>query len=450
MTRIAVVGLGKLGSCMAAVFAAKGFRVTGVDTNPDTVAAVNAGRAPLQEPDLQDIITRGRQNLRATTRVADAVQNADVTFIVVPTPSEADGRFSLVHVREAARSVGEALRNAGDYHVVAVTSTVLPGSCEHGVLPVLEKASGKRCGGGFGLCYNPEFIALGSVISDFTHPDLVLIGESDGRAGDTLAGIYQRTCENAPEIARMSFASAELTKVALNSFVTTKISFANTLVAMCEALPGAHVDQVCRALGRDRRIGSRYLRGGLGYGGPCFPRDSVAFAAMARNLGQRAPIAEATDVVNTGVVDRTVEVVRRHAERGARVAVLGLAYKPGTLILERAQGAVIAQRLVAEGRSVTVFDRMATPPAAWGVAVAATPEDAIAAADVVVLTAADSDLAAVATRALARRGTPAVLIDCWRQVVPGTLPGVVRHVPLGVGATTNEGVERLKALWSEG
>jgi UDPglucose 6-dehydrogenase len=438
---------------MAACFAAKGWEVAGVDVNAETVDALNAGRAPVPEPGLQELLDRAGGRLRATHVHADAVAGADLTFVVVPTPSLADGRFSLEFVRPAIRAIGEALRGRREPHVVVLTSTVLPGSMEFGVQPVLEDAARRKLGDRLGLVYNPEFIALGTVVRDFLAPDLVLIGESGTAAGARVAAVYDRVCENRPPVARMNFASAELAKIALNSFVTTKISFTNMLVELCEALPGADVDAVCGALGHDSRIGSRALRGGLGYGGPCFPRDSVALAALARALGHPAAIAEAADRVNDQVVPRVTARIREHLPPGGRTAVLGLAYKAGTPIVERAHGIAIARELAQRGGDVVVWDAIANGAAhavlgdrvAW----AESAEDALRDADVAVLAALDPELAARVARELAHRTKSLSLIDCWRLLDEASLPAAVRRVAVGVGETTLARRERLRALWTD-
>jgi UDPglucose 6-dehydrogenase len=322
---------------------------------------------------------------------------------------------------------------------------------EHGVRPVLEEAAGRRCGADLGLCYNPEFIALGSVVHDFLHPDLVLIGQSDPWAGAAVADVYRRTCADAPEIVPMSFASAELAKVGLNAFVTTKISFANMLVELCEELPGADADDVCRALGRDRRIGARALRGGLGYGGPCFPRDSVALAALARALGRPAAIPEAVDRVNHGVVERVLAHVTRAVPAGGRAAVLGIAYKAGTPIVECSHALAIARGLAAAGIAVIVHDGMAAvaarPALGEAVAWADTPAACVAEADVAVLASSDAGLAAALVAALRDRTRPLTVVDCWRLLDDGDLPPSVRRVALGVGEASPARRERLRALW---
>jgi len=238
---------------MAAVFAEKGHEVVGVDARPEAVEAVNSGLAPVAEPELQDYIARNSQRLSATLKIEEAVSATDVTFIIVPTPSNEDGSFSLRYVLEVAEPIGRALRKKPGFHLVVLSSTVMPGSTGSALLPALEKSSGKRCGQDFGLCYNPEFIALGSVIHDMLHPDLVLIGESDERSGKLLASLHQGVCNNTPDIRRMNYVNAELTKLSVNTSVTTKISYANMLAEVCESLEDADVNVVTSALGWSSR-----------------------------------------------------------------------------------------------------------------------------------------------------------------------------------------------------
>src|SRR5439155_4323074 len=193
-----IVGLGKLGASMAAAIASRGYRVIGVDVDHDAVEALNAGRAPVQETGLEDLIAANRARVCATTSHREAILESDVTFVIVPTPSDESGAFSLQHASSAFDQIGAALADKKGYHLVVLTSTVLPGSTRHGLLPILEQRSGKVCGRDFGVCYGPEFIALGSVIHDFLHPDFTLIGEFDARAGDRLAAAYAEILPGAP------------------------------------------------------------------------------------------------------------------------------------------------------------------------------------------------------------------------------------------------------------
>jgi len=257
------------------------------------------------------------------------VHGSDITFIIVPTPSGTDRLFSNKFVIAAVRSIGEALRAKSTRHVVVVTSTVMPGSTGGEIMAALEEASGLKVGPALGLAYNPEFIALGTVVRDMLRPDFILIGESDAQTGELLEGIYRRCCDNEPTIRRMGFVNAELTKISVNTYVTTKISYANMLAEMCDKLPGADVDVVSTAVGSDTRVGAKYIKGAIGYGGPCFPRDNKAFAALGRTLGVRCDLAEATDAINDHQLQRLIGAVQAHTTSTKRVGILGLSYKAG-------------------------------------------------------------------------------------------------------------------------
>jgi len=355
--RISVIGLGKLGLCLAAVLADRGFKVVGVDVDKQKVAAVMAGRSPIYEPGLEALLGSNRTSLTATTDYDAAVRGTEATFVVVPTPSTKSGEFSLEYVKPVMGILGKALVKKPTYHLVVLTSTVTPGSMDEVVLPTLEKTSGKKGGRDFGLCYNPEFIALGDVVKGLLTPDFVLVGESDPAAGDMLAEIQLRTCANGTPIARMSFMNAEVAKIAVNSFVTMKMSFANTLAEICERVPGGDVDAITRAIGMDRRIGSAYLRGAIGYGGPCFPRDNVAFAAFAKRIGVDAALARATDKVNRRQVRRIVKLIENHGiAPPSKIGVLGFTYKPNTNVTEASQGLMLAEALARKGYRVHAYD----------------------------------------------------------------------------------------------
>ena len=269
--KVSVVGLGRLGSPLLAVLASKGFDVIGVDQNPANVAAVRDGRAPVTEPGLQELFNQARSRIHATENTREAVAASDVTFVVVPTPSMADASFSNSYVIAAIEEIGAALRGANRYHLVVITSTVMPGSTGGPLRDILERSAGRRVSEGLGLCYNPEFVALGSVVQDMLHPDLILIGESDAYAGDVLTSVHSAVCENRPPIRRMNLINAEIAKIAVNSFVTTKISFANMISGICERLPDADATTVAAAIGCDSRIGSKYLTPALGLRRSVFP-----------------------------------------------------------------------------------------------------------------------------------------------------------------------------------
>jgi UDPglucose 6-dehydrogenase len=413
--RIAVVGLGKLGGPLAAVLASKGNEVLGIDVNPEPVRLINEERAPVEEPGLQKLVSASGQRLTATTDLAAAAE-AEVSILLVPTPSDERGAFSNEYVLSAIEEIGRGLAASADYHVVVVASTVMPGSCDAELRPALERASGRRVGEALGLCYSPEFIALGNVIRDMLEPDMVLIGESDQRAGEVLEVLYGGVCENEPPFRRMSLVNAELTKIAVNTYVTMKISYANALADMCERLQGADVDVVTNALGLDTRIGPKYLRGAIAYGGPCFPRDNKAFAVLARDLGAEPLLAEATDAVNVAQVDRLARVVQSRLESGDAVGILGLAYKPDTGVVDESPGIALARLLGQAGYAVYVYDPVALDaalPAIGGVAQGCSSvAEVLERSDIVVITTPWPEFAELPITAF-KASHPAV-VDCWR------------------------------------
>ncbi|MBI4402776.1 MAG: UDP-glucose/GDP-mannose dehydrogenase family protein [Deltaproteobacteria bacterium] len=438
---VSVIGLGKLGMPIAGCIARRGFTTIGTDIDQEKVAALNGKSCPLFEPGLEALLTDARHNLRGSPSVVEAIKETDLSLIIVPTPSNPDGGFSLRYVENCLTEVGKALREKKAFHVVALVSTVMPGSMERQLKPFLEKCSGKTCGVDFGFCYNPEFVALGSVIRDFLNPPFILIGESDPQAGKRLAQFYETVCENKPPIARMNWVSAEITKLSLNAFVTTKISFANMLTRLCDRVPGADIDKITTALGFDKRISPHYLSGGTSFGGPCFPRDNVAMSTFATLLGETAPISEATHRFNHAYVEWLAEKANSFAGATGRVGILGIAYKPGTDVVEQACGLLLARQLVSQGVTVSTYDPIAMDGARHqlGAAVefARTARECIDKSDVVVVTTQAPEFTQMKLIDFARRPARHV-IDCWRIYrLQAQNPGVI-YVGLGCGLATAE------------
>jgi UDPglucose 6-dehydrogenase len=419
------------------VLASKGHQVVGFDVNPDFVRALSAGKAPVEEPGLQSLIDASSGRLTATADCEQAVLASELSFVVVPTPSDSKGGFSNKYVLSAVTAIGRALRKKPGYHVVTITSTVMPGSTGGEIRRALEESSGRTVGKDVGLCYNPEFIALGSVVRDMLYPDMLLVGESDARAGDVLEAIYKTACEKNPPLMRMNWVNAELTKISINTYVTTKISYANMLADMCERLEGADVDVVTAALGMDTRIGKKYLTGALGYGGPCFPRDNVAFAVLARSIGARADIAEATDRLNRHQIDRLAQISLRLLDSRSRVGVMGLSYKPETGVIEESQGVALAARLSQARKEVYVHDPMALPGAMAVLQDKVVPlnsaEECVKAVDVLVITTPWPQFKVVPHAAFERKGARLQVLDCWRILPREQLAAVADIHYLGVG-----------------
>jgi UDPglucose 6-dehydrogenase len=437
LPRVSVVGLGKLGAPLAAVLASRGFTVIGLDVNKTLVDSMNAGKMPIVEPQLNELIAANRERLSATMDANEAIQKSDASFVIVPTPSDSTGFFSNRFVLQAMETLGKALKNKQGYHMVVITSTVMPGTTGTEIKAALEAASGRKVGPDLGLCYNPEFIALGSVVRDMLFPDSILIGESDAKAGDVLQTIYLQMCEKKPPVQRMNFVNAELTKISVNTYVTTKISYANMLADICDRIPGADVDAVTKALGADTRIGAKYLKGAMGYGGPCFPRDNVAFAAFARKIGARADVAEATDRINNFQVERLSTLVSKFAKAGTRIAILGLSYKPHTPVVEESHSVKLAARLADAGYVVTVHDPLAQEAAMAvlgdKVVGASSIEGAVLECDLLIVATGWPQYKEVAPAWCKRDGQRLTVLDLWRTLPAEKFEEVADLLYLGSG-----------------
>lgn len=452
-TKVSVIGLGKLGASMAAAFGSRGFDVIGVDVNERSVNLVNEGHAPVQETDLEQYISDYKSRIRATMSHEEAVLNSDISFVIVPTPSDDKGSFSLQYAAWAFKELGKALRKKSGYHNIVLTSTVLPGATRYGLLPILERESGKKGGEDFGLCYSPEFIALGSIIRDFLNPDFTLVGEIDDRAGSMLESVYLQTMLNNPPCKRMSLENAELTKISVNTFVTTKITFANMLADLCEKVPGGNVDVVTDALGTDSRIGRKYLTGALGYGGPCFPRDNVALSYIAREIGSRAELAETTDKYNRSMAERIAEKLKPIIKDGVTTAVLGLSYKPHSHVVEESQGVYLANALSQAGARVVAYDPLANESAnaelKGKVLILDSAEKCLEQAEVVLITTADPQFKTLTYSNFNPEFSKITVVDFWR-ILRGELEGKanIEYIPVGCSREDDANGAHLRELWS--
>ena len=449
-TKVSIVGMGKLGSSMAAAFADKGFNVIGVDINPESVDNINRGIPPVEETGLVDLFVKNSTRLRATLNLEEAILGSDISFVVVPTPSLPDGGFSLEYVRTAFSAIAKALSQKSEYHLVVLTSTVLPGSTSQILLPLLASESGKEPGSDFGLCYSPEFIALGSIVRDFLNPDFTLIGELDDRSGRALEELYQGVVENGAPSARMSLENAELAKLAVNTFVTTKIAFANMLASICERLPGGDVDVVSHALGMDTRIGRKYLTGALGYGGPCFPRDNAALSQLAQSLGINASLSEATDAMNRSRVSLLVRDIESQLTPESTVAVLGLAYKPDSYVTEESQGLEMAEYFSNRGFEVLAYDPLSKSMihqfSDWNFTVMESVWECIDRADIVIVSTPDPCFATLNEEDFCGGSGTKVVYDAWRILRKLEGSENVEYFAIGLGRSLEEDASEFRSI----
>jgi nucleotide sugar dehydrogenase len=343
---IGVIGIGKLGLCFALNLEAVGYKVSGFDISPKYVAILQQRQLRSHEPGVEAML-RNAQHFHPTDD-CEALLASDIRlfFVVVATPSLPDGGYDHSQVD----FVLERFKAAGRKDFVrdiVVMCTTMPGYCDQAAQG-LEEINCR-------LSYNPEFIAQGTIIRDQQYPDQVLIGEADEEAGDAIQAVYERMCRNTPSYCRMSRLSAEITKLATNCFLTTKISFANSIGDLA-LKAGAEPDKILAAIGADKRIGGRYLGYGFGYGGPCFPRDNRALGKFGEEIGMEVLISKATDEVNRRHLEFQLTQYLAQYPANATIVFDTVTYKPGTTILEESQQLALALRLAQAGRRVRVRD----------------------------------------------------------------------------------------------
>ena len=364
MRAISVVGTGYVGLSTAVCFAARGYNVIASTYDVDKIRLINDKIPPFYEPMLADLLTRGIEsgNLKAIYGREEAILKTDVTFVTVGTPELADGSIDLTFVKKACEEIGRALRKKDEYHLVAIKSTVTPGTTNGVVKPMLEAESGKSAGRDFALCMTPEFLRQGSSIYDTFNPDRVIIGEHDEISGDVLHSLFKEFYHNNVPIVRMNLASAEMVKYASNAFLATKISFANELANVCEKLDDIDVNHVMAGVGLDKRISPKFLNAGAGFGGSCLPKDVKALVSTAKALGYEAPLLRTVLGVNEAqalhVADLALSILGR--AKGKKVALLGLSFKPDTDDIREAPSLKIARRLMDNGAVVCAFDPVVT------------------------------------------------------------------------------------------
>jgi len=356
--RLSIIGTGYVGLVSGVCFAELGHRVLCVDTVREKVESINAGEPPIFEEGLEEMLRRhlSRGTFRATTDYGE-VAGTDITFLCVGTPSLEDGSLDLRYVRRATEDLGKALRGKMGRHTVVVKSTVPPNTTRDVVGPLLAKASGKGLEE-IGLAMNPEFLKEGMAVRDFLSPDRVVIGATDDRTFAEVASLYEGL---ETKVLRTDPSTAEMIKMASNAFLAARISLVNELGNLCKAL-GLDFRKVAEGVGMDPRIGPLFLRAGCGFGGSCFPKDVRSVRALARSLGVRTDMLDATLSVNERQPRRMVELLERRMEvYGSTIAVLGLAFKPGTDDIREASSLTVVSELLRKGAKVRAYDPQAMP-----------------------------------------------------------------------------------------
>lgn len=351
---VSIFGLGYVGSVSAACFASMGHKVIGVDLSRPKVEMLDSGRTPIIEARMSELVAEASQagRLRATTDAADAVLNSEVSFVCVGTPSMKNGKLDLSHIENVAREIGAAIRQKKSPHVFVLRSTVLPGTTETIVLPILEKESGKKCGQDFTVCYNPEFMREGSAVADFLNPPYTILGASDTNHLAPLRELYK----NVPAtLYETTIPVAEMVKYFSNCYHALKVGFANEMGTMCKHL-GVDAQAVTKIFTSDTKlnISPAYLSPGFAFGGSCLPKDLRAITYKAKELDLKLPVLEALMPSNAEHVDRAVDMVMSTGKK--KIAQLGLSFKAGTDDLRESPQVQLIKRLMGEGLDVRVWD----------------------------------------------------------------------------------------------
>lgn len=440
---LTIVGTGYVGLVTGACLASKGHTVRCVDISAQRVQEIREGRAPFYELGIDELLREGQATGRlfVTDNLTEAMADSALTLIAVGTPAKGENP-DLSYLEAAASEIGSVLRTTGPYHVVAVKSTVVPGTTRRVVLPILEQASGRTLGE-FGLCMNPEFLREGSAVSDFQIPDRIVIGQVDARSGDVLAELYRPY--DCPQL-RVSLEEAELTKYASNCLLSVMVSFGNEIAGLCEATRGVDVETVMEALYFDRRLsppGSvrpeilTYMRPGIGFGGSCLPKDVNALRVYGKQAGVGTPLLDAVMTVNEkrpAQVVKMAEAVLGGLEQ-KRVAMLGLAFKNGTDDVRSSPALSILRELQIRGANVGVYDPFVSREAAGRAGVNGSYRESLDAAmndaDAAIITKADPAYRTADWARLAGLMRTQIVIDGRNVLRQVPLPAGIRYYPIG-------------------
>jgi GDP-mannose 6-dehydrogenase len=353
--RVSVFGLGYVGSVSAASFAADGHHVIGVDVNPDKVALVNAGRSPIVEPGLDDLLASSvaERRLRATTDTAEAVADSEVSLLCVGTPSRRNGSLDLTYLERVAEQVGAALKQKSAYHVVVVRSTVLPGTTNDRIIPLLERESDKKYGEGFGVSVNPEFLREGSALKDFRKPPLTLVGHNHAVDASGTIALYQSI--DAPLVST-SIRVAEMMKYTSNAWHALKVCFANEIGNLCKGL-GVDSHEVMDIFCRDEKlnVSAAYLKPGFAFGGSCLPKDVRALQYRAKELDVELPVISQILTSNGLQIQHAFDEVIDTGMK--KIGLLGFSFKEGTDDLRESPSVILAEALLGKGFSLRIYDR---------------------------------------------------------------------------------------------
>ena len=383
---ITIIGTGYVGAVTGTCLAELGNRITFVGRNREKLDLLDSGKTPIYEPGLEELLTTNKERIKTTTDLSSAIKETDITFVCVGTPSRDDGSIDLQQINDVSVTIGKSLAENEKYHTIIVKSTVLPGTTEEFIIPILERESGKKAFIDFGIASNPEFLKEGSAVDDFFHTDRVVIGVNDKKTENVLKNLYSPL--KAPMFST-NIRTSEMVKYASNAFLATKISFANEIGNLCKEA-GIDSYEVFQGVGLDSRINPSFFRTGIGFGGSCFPKDVRALIAHAQNLGQEPRVLTAVMGTNDDQPGKMIDLLKRHMDiTGKTIGILGLAFKPDSDDVRESRAIPVINMLLQEGAKIKAFDPVAMDnfrPIIPGITYAQNAEDVLSSDAVLILT----------------------------------------------------------------
>jgi len=355
--KIAVIGLGFVGLSLASVLASKDYTVIGIDKDKKKCNEIRNGRVQIYEPDLEKTLNIG---LRKSLEISDdfsLIINSDMIFVTVGTPQKTNGEIDLSMVKNAVRSVGRIIRKTKKNPIIFIKSTVVPGTTQNVILPILEKESGKKVNRDFGVISNPEFLQESNAIRDTKYPHAIVLGGKQSKYMKKAKMFFSKMHPNVP-IVITNFQTAEMIKYANNSFLATKISFINQLSNICQNIPGTNIDDIAKIIGLDPRIGKLFLNAGPGYGGSCLPKDISALINFADKIGVKPILLNAVKKINHEQVNNIVSLTKKILDNIAskRITVLGTAFKPNTDDIRDSKSIELIKKLLKNKARITIHD----------------------------------------------------------------------------------------------
>ena len=354
---IGVVGLGFVGLSISSVLASKNYNVVGIDIDNQKCSDIRNGVLPLFEPDLENTLRVGLKKKLTISNNFSLIKNCDMIFVTVGTPQKSNGAIELSMIKKATTTIGQIIKKSKKNPIIFIKSTVIPGTAQNVILPILEKKSGKKANRGFGIISNPEFLQESNAIRDTKYPHAIVLGGKQSKYMKKAKMFFSKMHPNVP-IVITNFQTAEMVKYANNSFLATKISFINQLSNICQNIPGTNIDDIAKIIGLDPRIGKLFLNAGPGYGGSCLPKDINALINFADKIGVKPMLLNAVEKTNHEQINNIVSLMKKILGNMAskRITILGTAFKPNTDDIRDSKSIELIKKLLKNKARITIHD----------------------------------------------------------------------------------------------